>query len=89
MISVCFHFNHLELDDKEFKLFVFGLVGIGFILSTPLFVGAWMVAIKRVRGEEDEANLKCNLSPKNNPNVLDGLITRDLQPIVKDYLFSS
>ncbi len=37
----------------------------------------------------DEANLKCNLSQKNNPNILDGLIKRDLQPIVKDYLFSS
>lgn len=40
----------------------------------------------------EEANdklLKDNLSQKNNPNVLDAVIIKDLQPIVKGYLFGS
>ena len=40
-------------------------------------------------GEAKDKPLKDNLSQKNNPNVLDGVIIKDLQPIVNGYLFGS
>ncbi len=79
---------HLRMESSEFLTFEKVLeYGVKYPKSRTASI--LQKYFKTYWDEAIDKRLKDNLSQKNYPNVLDGLIIRDLQPIVKGYLFSS